>query len=1356
MPERSPFMRTIAILAAGAVVAVGMIPASATAAPSSSDAAEILSGLTADQRASLNALSAIEVDPLNFDEETLNSAEPVDVIVGFAQQPAEIDRLVAATDGVDLSRADAKKKVADSHRRFKDDLAELFTGDDGSAATPTVEAEYTTAFNGASLTVPGDQVHKLLESDQVRAVWPDSEITAMSSPVASSSVATAASPEEVQADIAEGIERLHEDGITGEGVKVGVIDTGIDYNHPDLKDVYVGGYDFVDGDADPMETTWEDWKASNRAEVSGGNTYYTQHGTHVAGIIAGTGQAPGTARGIAPDAEIYAYRVLGPYGSGHTSTILAAMDRALADGMDVVNMSLGASVNDPLSPQAMAANNLMLAGVTTVVAAGNSGDGSFTIGTPAAAALPITVGANDYPIDLAAATITADGSEAVGRLLAQPYGDPLAAVTGTYPMFDAGVGTSAGYAGDSPQGAVALIRRGEISLNQKVEYAFQRGAVAAIVVNETGSSGHIPAFLGAGKKFIPAFSVTDDEGAGLYDALQDGAAEVTFAADGTLSLGDGSLASFSSRGPVNGTMAIKPEITAPGVSVLSSIPSDIVDPEGGEYTHAYAHLSGTSMATPYVAGVAALALQYDADRTPEQIKLALMNTAVEPPTDSSVYEVGAGQVDPFEAVTATVSAWVDASTDLEMPDQTTVAHDYRAGALDFGLITLGEGAQREATIKVAAPSPTRYDVRVEFTDGSGTSGDAAANGIRLAGTTSVKATKNGGKVSLGLEVPARAAEGYYEGTVSLTAPGAEPVEIPFGLRVADRGIADVDMVKSVVTNRQGKDMSIVGEALNGHASFGFKLAGQIDHMDIVMADAEGNDLGFVGTLDTQPLLEDLWYGYVNVLGQYYPFTGDAAQPVSHRPVWAEQGAYTLKLIGVDVEGNTFETTRPLYVDLTAPEYDDGLAPYSMAHPKVVRIPADAKEHFITGSLLDGEVDEIRAAGIELDQSDSRVYFTRFTGAPEGVWFPDEDGKLTGKVTLSPGPATSVRMWVTDAAGNVATRQEVYLLREGFPYVIGDADAEWARPGDIVTYTFTAHDTQAWSDYKMDLRYSPTMTEIISVEKTDEFAAVASGEVTTTERAVSTQVIRTVSVPFDDQQSGVTRDELPTFRVTFKVLDPGYAEQTGLYQAGVYAKSLTGGKAPQVVYPGTRFLNSTSSVVVQPAPQALLTESYAFDYANRDYSAVGTEGALTLPDGTVRPFTFNERSGASLSGLAYSEDFASAHIETPGHFSWSDEIDLATHGEFGLAGRGYSAIPAMLAGDVNGDDVIDARDAYAIYQARGSADRAADVDYNGIVDSDDLQWVVTNWFARNGTADEVPAPVSKYRGLTLNKVVAEMP
>ncbi len=119
------------------------------------------------------------------------------------------------------------------------------------------------------------------------------------------------------------LDPIHEAGTTGEGITVGVLDTGIDYNHPDLAEAYVGGYDFISGDADPMETTYKDWQRSGSQEISVeyGTPYYTSHGTHVSGIIAGRG-VQGTL-GIAPEAKIKMYRVLGEYGASANNSAAA-------------------------------------------------------------------------------------------------------------------------------------------------------------------------------------------------------------------------------------------------------------------------------------------------------------------------------------------------------------------------------------------------------------------------------------------------------------------------------------------------------------------------------------------------------------------------------------------------------------------------------------------------------------------------------------------------------------------------------------------------------------------------------------------------------------------------------------------------------------------------------------------------------------------------------------------------------------------------------------------------------------------------------------------------------------------------
>jgi subtilisin family serine protease len=164
--------------------------------------------------------------------------------------------------------------------------------------------------------------------------------------------------------------------ITGKGVKIAIIDTGVDYAHEDLGGCFgsgckvVGGYDYVNDDNSPIDDHG--------------------HGTHVAATAAGNG----ILKGVAPDAEILAYKVLGSGGSGSSGDITAAINAAVLAGADIISMSLGGG-GSPTSPMSAVSNNAMKAGVVVVAAAGNSGPGKETVLSPGNANEIITVGATN-------------------------------------------------------------------------------------------------------------------------------------------------------------------------------------------------------------------------------------------------------------------------------------------------------------------------------------------------------------------------------------------------------------------------------------------------------------------------------------------------------------------------------------------------------------------------------------------------------------------------------------------------------------------------------------------------------------------------------------------------------------------------------------------------------------------------------------------------------------------------------------------------------------------------------------------------------------------------------------------------
>ncbi|WP_078543427.1 S8 family serine peptidase [Litchfieldia alkalitelluris] len=404
--------------------------------------------------------------------------------------------------------------------------------------------------------------------------------------------------------------------LTGEGIKVGVIDTGIDYNHPDLKANYHGGYDIVDGDDDPMET-----KGSSRDQ--------TIHGTHVAGIIAANGKI----KGVAPGAEVIAYRALGPGGVGTSEQVIAAIDKAIEDKVDIINLSLGNNVNGPDWPTSLALNKATEKGIIAVTSSGNSGPEVWTVGSPGTSSKAISVGASTPPLKIPTISIGFEDKEID---VAEMQGSIPWNMDKDYPLVFAGLGYKKDFNEDM-KGKIVLLERGTITFTEKALNAQSNGAKGVLIFNNVDGE-----FAGALEMAldIPVASLPKKEGLWLKKQLKKRNKMVKT----TYHHIQDTIASFSSRGPVTNTWEIKPDVVAPGVAIKSTAPKG------------YVELQGTSMAAPHVAGACALIKQAHPDWTPEQVKASLMNTAklLENEKDElyKPYEQGAGRIQVIEAINA--------------------------------------------------------------------------------------------------------------------------------------------------------------------------------------------------------------------------------------------------------------------------------------------------------------------------------------------------------------------------------------------------------------------------------------------------------------------------------------------------------------------------------------------------------------------------------------------------------------------------------------------------------------------------------------------------------------------------------
>ena len=465
---------------------------------------------------------------------------------------------------------------------------------------------YEYALNGFSIEGPRKQIEALQASEKVEIV---SELSTYQTTVDES--VPFIGGEEIRGYFDAQNHRL-----TGSGVKVGVIDTGIDYNHPDLKKVYKGGRDLVDQDDDPMETI-------------GSPLVATAHGTHVAGIIA----ANGNLKGVAPEAQIYAYRALGPGGTGDTESVIAAIDATIRDKMDIINLSLGNSINGPDLPITLALNRAVEQGITAVVSSGNAGPNAWTVGSPGTSSKAISVGASSPPIKSPYLQV---------GLGANVKDLPLYAVMGTKSWKFASYRQLAngGYGRPSDlkdvKNKIVLVKRGKINMTEKILNVQREGGIAVIIAN----NGDAPILYRVEMPVqIPAVWITKNDGEFLvshWRRNKQQSIKMVYKEEADL------LAPFSSRGPVTVSWEIKPDLVAPGIAIDSTIP-------GGHVA-----LQGTSMSAPHVTGAAALLKQAHPNWTPEQIKSALMTTAKHLRNKEGnyykTYEQGAGRLQLHEAV----------------------------------------------------------------------------------------------------------------------------------------------------------------------------------------------------------------------------------------------------------------------------------------------------------------------------------------------------------------------------------------------------------------------------------------------------------------------------------------------------------------------------------------------------------------------------------------------------------------------------------------------------------------------------------------------------------------------------------
>jgi len=577
----------------------------------------------------------------------------------------EADPLVVDFDQDDLNSKAAKKK-ADGLKKGHEKALK-----DAGVSNSAMVNDFTVALNGFSAVMSYDDAKAVAQQDGVALVLPDEMRYAD----------TDSSPGFLGLT---GPASAWSTGVDGEGVVVGIIDSGIWPEHPSFADD--GGYSAPS--ILPLDNSRPNCEFGNSAhnvndapftcnnKLIGArqmlDTYRffigadpdefdsarddDGHGTHTASTAAGNagveasiyGIPRGTISGIAPRAHVIAYKALGNLG-GFTSDLAAAIDQAVADGVDVINYSVGGGANLPGGDEIaflFAAN----AGVFVATSAGNSGSGAATLGNPGTMPWLTTVGASTQNRFFQGTVVLGDGSEYTGASITPGVSEAVL-VDAEFAGGDLCVPGTLDV--NEVFGNIVLCRRGAIARAAKSLAVYEAGGVGMIMYENSDDNS-----LFSDSHWVPSVQVDNTPGLAIK-------AYIASASNPTAEIigeqysewpSAPSMTYFSSRGP-NPVAAdiVKPDITAPGIQILAGN-SPFPDPDSTPPGELFQAIAGTSMSSPHVAGLFALLKQEHPDWSPAIARSALMTTSYQDVVDNDrvspadPFDMGAGHANPGKAV----------------------------------------------------------------------------------------------------------------------------------------------------------------------------------------------------------------------------------------------------------------------------------------------------------------------------------------------------------------------------------------------------------------------------------------------------------------------------------------------------------------------------------------------------------------------------------------------------------------------------------------------------------------------------------------------------------------------------------
>jgi subtilisin family serine protease len=779
------------------------------------DGARSKTGQLAESDAEVLARSDGKVVPIMVKVDVDPVASYTGDVEGFAATSPEIT-------GKGLSLSDPAVSAYLAY--VKDALASAVADIKAKVPSAKLLSSYPVAYGGLAMTIPARDAKAVLSVPGVAAVQDNALQHLPASESGASSVAGQSAAAATEASSAPAA-TLDNDASTfigadkvwpslggrdkaGQGVVIGVVDTGIWPEHPMLadngiphpaggpwdcefgmggddafscNDKLVGAYAFLDTYRALNAIGAEDFCSASACSARDSEG----HGTHTATTAAGSyvssasifGVERGPVSGIAPGASVIAYRALGP-GGGYTSDLLGAVQQSILDGVDVLNYSISGSGSVYTDAVELAFLDAYAAGVSVNASAGNDGPGASTANHAGPWVTTVAASTFDRQYTSKMTLTSTDGAtySKAGSTLTQGVTDAPVVLAEAVPGYTGGKLCLTPFAADSLTGQVVVCERGENGRVEKGYNASQGDAAGMILYNPTASD------VETDNHFLPTVHLEGPNTDLLTflgahpDITATWAAGVAAPAKGDV------MAGFSSRGPIG--EFLKPDVTAPGVQILAGLTPESTDLATGPQGELYQAIAGTSMSSPHAAGVSALVIAAHPSWSPGQVKSALMTSSLQAVTNvdgskAGVFDRGAGSIRANRALSPTLTISETAADFVASAGDPLSRHDLNIPSIYVDPLP-GAAVVKRTVTNVTSRTQT-FSVHSTMAGGAKAIVSPSHFSLQPGKSRTVTVILSG----------VNAADGWHEGqlTFKSSRSGAIPVVVPVAVNVGEAQIS---------------------------------------------------------------------------------------------------------------------------------------------------------------------------------------------------------------------------------------------------------------------------------------------------------------------------------------------------------------------------------------------------------------------------------------------------------------------------------------------------------------------------------------------------------------------------------------